>query len=131
MNKICTKWEEVSGRIHALWNKTEALIIRFFNTYDVTDPEVETVRDNERDNDKDNNSAPPLPKMTEFNVIVAAIKRLQEARIALLKEEAAYEAHAQAEDPDSGGVQEEISRILKALEKNGAGEGTDQDALPD
>ena len=116
MDESKTIWDHTEKRLDALWNRTETMIIRFFEVYGV--PE-----NGEAEMEKDEES--PLPKMTEFNVIVAAIKRLQEARIAMLREAAKHETDPETEETDSKGVQEEISRVLEALEKNGCGSGTD------
>jgi len=129
MKKISVKWNDVNRRLDALWNRTESLIFRFFNAHDVGENAGD--KPPGKDGTAGEEATQPLPKMTEFNVIVAAIKRLQEARIALLKEEARYETLSKTDDADSESVQEEISRVLKALEKNGSGETTDPDEMPD
>jgi hypothetical protein len=114
MNDILEKRNKLTSRIEILWDKTENVILRFFEAYAA------------KDNDPD-----LLPKMTDFNIIAAAIKRLQEARLELLKEELQYESLAKTDEPDPEGAEEEISRILEALEKNGTGDSDDPDAVHD
>ena len=115
MNEKIEKQKDLFCRLDVLWDKTESLILRFFDDYLATE-------------DHDPHA---LPKMTDFNIVTAAIKRLQEARIALLKEEFQDESLNRANEPDSKSAEEEISRILEALEKNGDGETPDPDEMPD
>ena len=114
MNNIFEKRRNLTNRIETLWEKTENLVLRFFEAYAA------------RDNDPDS-----LPKMTDFNIVTAAIKRLQDARLDLLKEEIQNESLAKTDEPDSEGAAREISRILEALEKNGTGDSNDPGAVPD
>ncbi|MBN1900585.1 hypothetical protein JW926_04580, partial [Candidatus Sumerlaeota bacterium] len=102
MNDIFEKRKNLTSRIEILWDKTEQMILRFFESYAAGG------------NDPDG-----LPKMTDFNIITAAVKRLQEARLDLLKEEIQYESPARTDESDPEGAAREISRILEALEKNG------------
>lgn len=113
MNNIFEKRKKLTNRIEILWDKAENMVLRFFEAYDA------------RDNDPD-----LLPKMTDFNIVTAAIKRLQEARLDLLKEELQYESLSKTDEPDSEGAAREISRILEALEKNGTSDSDDPDAVP-
>lgn len=119
MNEKIEKQKEIFRRIDFLWDKTEKVIIRFFDTFDQASQAEDTP------------DLSPLPKMTDFNIITASIKRLQEARLALFKEEFQDESHAGTDEPDPQSAQEEISRILEALEKNGAGDAPDTDEMPD
>lgn len=119
MNEKIEKQKDMFRRINALWDKTEKVILRFFDA-------LEHISSTE-----ENSEIPLLPKMTDFNIITASIKRLQEARLALLKEEFQDESHARTDEPDPQSAQEEISRILEALEKNGTGETPDTDEMPD
>ncbi len=113
------KQKEIFRRIDLLWDKTENVILRFFDSFEHASPS------------EDSTDLPPLPKMTDFNIVTASIKRLQEARIALFKEEFQDESHTRTDEPDSKSAQEEISRILEALEKNGAGDAADPDEVQD
>ena len=106
-------------RIEKLWDQTEQMIHNFFQSY---------LKGAQK---KGKNDPDKLPKMTDFNVITAAIKRVQEARLSLIKEELQYETLSGTNPADSEGAEEEISRILKALEKNGACEKTDPDQVPE
>jgi hypothetical protein len=100
------KTKNLSQRIEILWDRTEEVILRFFDTYSPG-------------NRADQEENPGLPKMTDFNIITAAIKRLQEARFALLKQEVEYETHSGTQTHDPEGTQEDLCRILKALELTG------------
>ena len=106
-------FNQTQKRISALWDKAERMILLFFETHnaDATAPDS-------------------LPKMTDFNVIISAIKRLHEARLDLLKEAPRHEPHAGTRNLDSESPAQNISRIIEALEKNG-NEASDNDALPD
>ena len=115
MNEKLTQLNEIKNRLNTLWEKTESLILRFFQAHE----------------SGSSDEPASLPKMTDFNIIVAAIKRLQEARIELLKEELSNVSDTRTTLPDSEGAKEEISRVLEALEKNGCNETPDTDALPD
>ena len=118
MNEKLSQLNEIKTRLNTLWEKTEKLILRFFQLY-------------ESDTSDSSDMSASLPKMTDFNIIVAAIKRLQEARFELLKEELSNVPDTRTTLPDSEGATEEISRVLEALEKNGCPETPDTDALPD
>jgi hypothetical protein len=115
MNEKLNQLNEIKNRLNTLWEKTEKLILRFFQSYESDSSDMSV----------------SLPKMTDFNIIVAAIKRLQEARLELLKEELSNVSDTRTTLPDSDGAKEEISRVLEALEKNGCPETPDTDALPD
>jgi hypothetical protein len=115
MNEKLTQWNEIKNRLNTLWEKTECLILRFFQAHE----------------SGSSDEPASFPKMTDFNIIVAAIKRLQEARLELLKEELSNVPDARTTLPDSEGAKEEISRVLEALEKNGCNETPDTDALSD
>lgn len=115
MNEKLNQLNEIKNRLNTLWEKTEKLILRFFQSYESDSSDMSV----------------SLPKMTDFNIIVAAIKRLQEARLELLKEELSNVSDTRTTLPDSEGAKEEISRVLEALEKNGCPETPDTDALPD
>ncbi|HOE63356.1 MAG TPA: hypothetical protein PKW18_11355 [Candidatus Sumerlaeota bacterium] len=106
-------FSQTQKRISSLWDKAEDVILRFFEAYGSDAP-----------------AADSLPKMTDFNVIISAIKRLQEARLDLLKEAPRHESHAGTGNPDPESPAQNISRIIEALEKNGS-EESDSDALPD
>ena len=119
MNEKIEKQKEIFQRIDLLWEKTENVILRFFDAFEHASPS------------EDSPDLLPLPKMTDFNIITASIKRLQEARIALFKEEFQDESHTGTNEPDSKSAQEEISRILEALEKNGSCDAPDTDEVQD
>jgi len=124
MNEKLSQFNEIKNRLNTLWEKTEKLILRFFQSYE------SDLSDSSDVSDMSDLSA-SLPKMTDFNIIVSAIKRLQEARLELLKEGISNVTDSRTTLPDSEGATEEISRVLEALEKNGCPEAPDSSALSD
>ncbi len=125
MGEKFSRWKAMRERLGALWDEAEGLVARFFEIYRAGDKTIPATPQNTAPTD----DAPLLPKMTDFNIIISALKRIQEARIALIKEDANYETLARTDEANSEGTQEEISRILKALEENNRSETTDEDAM--
>ena len=125
--KDLADFKQIESCLDDLWNRAEAIVLRFFLELDANGPDAEISSHNESPGDE----IPPLPKMTEFNVIVAAIKRIQEGRFALLKERMNREPDQGAAGSDPQRLQEEISGILEALERNGGSEDADKDEMPD
>ena len=128
MSEAHNRWVKMHERLSALWDEAEALVSRFFKTYRTGDKTISSAPQN---NIPIDDAATPLPKMTDFNVIISALKRIQEARIALIKEDATYETLVRTDEANSEGTQEEISRILKRLEENNRNQTTDNDAMSD
>lgn len=126
MKNIC-QFNDIESRLDDMWNRAEAIVVRFFIQLEAKSPEGEV----SFQASSTANEMLPLPKMTEFNVIVAAIKRIQEGRFALLKERMNREPDEGAAGSDPQRLQEEISGILEALERNGGGQNADQDEMPD
>ena len=90
-------FSQTQKRISSLGDKAEDVILRFFEAYGSDAP-----------------AADSLPKMTDFNVIISAIKRLQEARLDLLKEAPRHESHAGTGNPDPASASIEASEFAGA-----------------
>jgi len=124
-NISSNEWSDVLSRMNDLWDRAEVLAIRFFRSCGIPLRE-DSIPDSPGD-------APPddLPRMTDFNVIVSAIKRIQEGRLDLLKEVERRAAVARDERANPLDSPEYISRMLETLEEPGMDADDAEDPLQD
>jgi len=119
------EWSDVLSRMNDLWDRAEVLAIRFFRSCGIL-PQENSIPDSPSDAQQDD-----LPRMTDFNVIVSAIKRIQEGRLDLLKEVERRATVAGDENANPLASPEYISRMLETLKEPGMDADDAEDPLQD